>query len=74
TLRYSPSRAFATQASMALIAFGLFSFTYLSGSTSMVLLYLAAVSTPFHGITTPSWRMWMKFSPVTAVKGSLLAL
>lgn len=42
TLRYSPSRAFATQASMALIAFALFTFTYLSGSTSMALLYLAA--------------------------------
>lgn len=42
TLRYSPSRAFATQATMALVAFALFAFTYLSGSTSMAMLYLAA--------------------------------
>lgn len=42
TLRYSPSRAFATQALMALVAFALFAVTYLYGSTSMSLLYLAA--------------------------------
>lgn len=42
TLRYSPSRAFATQALMALVAFVLFALTYVYGSTSMSLLYLAA--------------------------------
>ena len=42
TLRYSPSRAFATQALMALVAFALFAVTYLYGSTSMSMLYLAA--------------------------------
>ena len=42
TLRYSPSRAFATQALMALVAFALFALTYVYGSTSMSLLYLAA--------------------------------
>ena len=42
TLRYSPSRAFAIQAMMALVAFILFGVTYMGGFTSMALLYLAA--------------------------------
>lgn len=42
TLRYSPSRAFATQGVMALLAFGLFAATWLSGSPSAAVLYLAA--------------------------------
>ncbi|POT59656.1 MFS transporter [Citrobacter amalonaticus] len=42
TLRFSPSRAFATQGALALLAFALFAAVGMSGSTSIVLLYLAA--------------------------------
>ncbi|WP_436856493.1 MFS transporter [Citrobacter tructae] len=42
TLRYSPSRAFATQGGLALLAFALFVVTWLSGSTGVAMLYLAA--------------------------------
>lgn len=42
TLRFSPSRAFATQATLALLAFLLFGAAWVNGSTSMALLYLTA--------------------------------
>jgi oligogalacturonide transporter len=42
TLRYSPSRAFATQATMALVAFALFVSAYFSGTGGMTLLYVGA--------------------------------
>lgn len=42
TLRYSPSRAFATQGVLALLAFALFVVTWLSGSAGVAMLYLAA--------------------------------
>nr|WP_318381005.1 MFS transporter [uncultured Enterobacter sp.] len=42
TLRFSPSRAFASQATLALVAFALFGLTWASGATNMALLYLAA--------------------------------
>lgn len=42
TLRFSPSRAFATQGALAVLAFILFTVTWMNGSTSMAMLYLAA--------------------------------
>lgn len=42
TLRFSPSRAFATQGALALLAFALFGAAWMSGATSIALLYLAA--------------------------------
>lgn len=42
TLRFSPSRAFATQGALALLAFALFGAVWMSGSASIALLYLAA--------------------------------
>jgi len=42
TLRYSPSRAFATQASMALVAFALLVSAYFHQTGGMVLLYAGA--------------------------------
>ncbi len=42
TLRFSPSRAFATQGILALLAFVLFGAAWMSDSTSIALLYLAA--------------------------------
>lgn len=56
TLRFSPSRAFATQGVLALAAFFRFAATWLMGAANTALLFLAA------GITPPAllgirWRL-----------------
>ena len=43
TLKFSPSKAFRTQASLALVAFAVFGVSYFLHSTSMALLYIGAV-------------------------------